>query len=260
MMRTLHLPDGLEVFCLNADETRFVHREVFTARCYLQHGIKLHDGDCVFDVGANIGLSAVFFHRERKSVRIFAFEPSPVVCECLKANIELHGIDARVFECGLSREPGIAEFTFYPGNTVLSGFHADVETDRGTTKTYMLNSGFSPRASDLFLGSMFKKVTFPCRLRTLSEIIDEEQVTRIDLLKIDAERSERDVLAGIRTEHWDLIRQVAIEVYDERGVLEEIQQLMADQGFQVATEQDPLLKGSPVFNVFATRQQNVPLA
>ena len=196
MLRQLSLPDGLTVFSLNADETRFVHREVFADRCYLQHGIELRDGDCVFDVGANIGLSAVFFHRERKSVRIFAFEPSPVACECLKANIELHGVNARVFECGLSRKSGTAEFTFYPGNTVLSGFHADLEADRSTTKAYMVNSGFSPKKADLFLSFLFKQVTFPCRLRTLSEIIDEERVTRIDLLKIDAERSERERFGG----------------------------------------------------------------
>jgi 31-O-methyltransferase len=254
MMRQLTLPDGLSVFSLNADETRFVHREVFGDRCYLRHGIELNDGDFVFDVGANIGLSSVFFHRERKGVRIFAFEPSPVAFECLKANIELHGIDARVFECGLSSESGTAEFTFYPTNTVCSGFHVNLETDRGTTKTYMVNRGVSPRAADMFLGILFKKTTFPCRLRTLSEIVDEEHVTRIDLLKIDAERSEKRILAGIRAEHWELIRQIAIEVQDEVGSLDEILSLLVEHGFQVATEQDPLLKGTPVFMLFATRQ------
>src|ERR1035438_5085926 len=87
MMRQLSFPDGLTVFSLNADETRFVHREVFGERCYLRHGIELRDGDCVFDVGANIGLSSLFFHREREGVRIFAFEPSPAACECLRANM-----------------------------------------------------------------------------------------------------------------------------------------------------------------------------
>ena len=142
MSRFSTLPDGLQVYLLNADETRFVEGQVFGDRCYLRHGIELDDGDCVFDVGANIGVSAIFFHRECGSIRIFAFEPSPVARECLKANIELHGIDAHVFDCGLSRKSGTAEFTFYPGNTVLSGFHADLEADRGTTKTYMINSGF----------------------------------------------------------------------------------------------------------------------
>jgi FkbM family methyltransferase len=252
-MRQLTLPDGLSVFSLNADETRFIHREVFGDRCYLQHGIELNDGDCVFDVGANIGLSSLFFHRERKGVRIFAFEPSPAAFECLKANIESHGVDARVFECGLSSESGTAEFTFYPSNTVCSGFHVNLENDRGTKKTFLLNSGLSPRTADFFLGLLFKKTTFPCRLRTLSEIVDEERVTRIDLLKIDAERSEKQILAGIRADHWDLIRQVAIEVQDEMGGLDEVLCLLREHGFQVATRQDPMLKGTAVFMVFAIR-------
>ena len=80
-MRKLAFPDGLEVFCLNADETRFVHAEVFTARGYLQHGIDLHDGDCVFDVGANIGLARVFLHRERRNDRLYALETGPPTFE-----------------------------------------------------------------------------------------------------------------------------------------------------------------------------------
>jgi len=260
MMRQLSLPDGLTVFSLNADETRFVHREVFVARCYLQHGIELHDGDCIFDVGANIGMTSIFFHRECNGVRIFAFEPSPAAFECLKANIDLHRVDARIFECGLSREAGTAEFTFYPANTVRSGFHVNLEVDRGTTKTYMVNSGVSERYADLFLGFLFKKVTFPCRLRTLSEIVDEEGVERIDLLKIDAERSEREVLAGIRSEHWAMIRQIAIEVQDEAGALDEVRRLLEEHGFQVVAEQDPLLHGTEIFSVFATRPRDVSRA
>ena len=254
-MRRLTLPDGLEVFSLNPDETRFVHGEVFGARCYLQHGIELRDGDCVFDVGAHIGMATVFFHRERRNVRIFAFEPSPAAFECLKANVELHGVDAQVFECGLSSAPGTAEFTFYPANAIMSGFHADLEVDRGITKTYMVNSGFSPRGIELLIGLKFRKETFPCRLRTISEIVDQERVERIDLLKLDVERSEREVLRGIRAEHWGRIRQAVVEVHDENGGLSEVQGLLAEHQFEVTAEQDPLLKGTPLFTVFASRRR-----
>lgn len=253
---------------MNADETRFVHGEVFVARCYLQHGIELRDGDCVFDVGANIGMASIFFCKERRAVRIFAFEPSPAAYECLKANLEPHGelhgelqgASVRTFECGLSREPGTAEFTFYPGNSVMSGFHADPEKDRAATKTLMVNSGFAPRHAEMFLGSKFKKVTFPCRLRTLSEIIDEERVERIDLLKVDVEKSERDVLAGIREEHWRLIRQVVVEVHDEHGALHEVQEKLGRRGFEITAEQDPQLKGTTIFSVFATQRSTRALS
>jgi 31-O-methyltransferase len=254
MIRQLTLPDGLTVFSLNADETRFVHREVFSERCYLQHGIELHDGDCVFDVGANIGLSALFFHRQCSHLRIYAFEPSPATFECLKANIEFHKVDARLFECGLGRESGTANFSFYPANTVMSGFHADLAIDRSISKTYMVNSGFSPQNADRMLGFLFKEVTFPCRLRTLSEIVDEERIAQIDLLKLDVEKSEREVLAGIRAEHWARICQVAIEVHDETGCLDEVRRLLTEHGFLVTVEQDPLLKGTVLFNLYATRR------
>jgi len=254
-MRRLSLPDGLEVFSLNADETRFVHGEVFESRCYLQHGIELRDGDCVFDVGANIGMASIFFGKERQGVRIFAFEPSPAAYQCLQANVELHGANARTFDCGLARAPGIAEFTFYPANSVMSGFHADLEKDRATTKTFMIKSGFAPRHADLFLDSKFKKETFPCRLRTLSEIVDEHHVARIDLLKVDVEKSEREVLAGIREEHWGLIRQVVVEVHDENGALDGVQGLLSKHGFETTAEQDPQLKGTTIFTVFARRRR-----
>jgi FkbM family methyltransferase len=254
-MARLTLPDGLELFSLNADETRFVHSEVFGARCYLRHGIELRDGDCVFDVGANIGVATVFFHRERQRVRIFAFEPSPAACECLKNNIEMHAVDARVYECGLSSAPGTAEFTFYPANSVMSGFHADSETDRATTKTFMVNSGITPRNADRLLGFKFRKVTLPCHMRTLSEIVDEERVARIDLLKVDVEKSEREVLAGIRDQHWERVRQAVIEVHDDQDDLDEIRRLLVRHEFEVTAEQDPQLKGTTLFNVFASRRR-----
>jgi 31-O-methyltransferase len=252
-MRQLSLSDGLTVFSLNADETRFVHREVFVDRCYLQHGIELHDGDCVFDVGANIGLSTLFFHRERPNVRIYAFEPSPAACECLRANIQLHGVAAHVFECGLSEASGTAEFTFYPSNSVMSGFHANAAADRATTRAYMINSGFAPRHADLMTSSKFKSVTFPCPLKTLSEVIDEENIDSVDLLKIDVEKSELEVLAGIHSDHWGRIGQIVVEVDDNEQRLDQVRGILADHGFAITSTQDPALRATPIFTVFASR-------
>ena len=112
-MRRLTLADGLELFSLNADETRFVHNEVFGARCYLQHGIELRDGDCVFDVGANIGMATIFFRRERRDVRIFAFEPSPAACECLRGNLNPTGPmpEPSSADCPPPRVPRNSPFT-----------------------------------------------------------------------------------------------------------------------------------------------------
>jgi hypothetical protein len=119
----------------------------------------------------------------------------------------------------------------------------------------MVNAGFTPRHAEMFLDSKFKKVTFPCRLRTLSEIIDEERVTRIDLLKIDVEKSEREVLAGIREVHWGIIRQVVVEVHDEHGALDEVRDVLAERDFETIVEQDPQLRDTTIVGVFARRRR-----
>ena len=253
-MRQITLPDGLTVFGLNPDETRFMHSEVFAERCYLQNGIALRDGDCVFDVGANVGMAMLFFHGERKDIRIFAFEPNPAAAACLRANAELHGVRATVFECGLMASVGMENFTLYPGNTVVSGFRADAEQDRATTRMYMINSGVSPHGANRFVEALFKRETH-CSLpvRTLSEIVDERQVVRIDLLKINVEHSEREVLGGLRDEHWDRIQQVAMEVTDQDGGLRAVLELLRGRGFQVEAEQEPRLRGTAIHSVFAKR-------
>ena len=54
----------------------------------------------------------------------------------------------------------------------------------------------------------------PARPNRLSDVIREQRIERIDLLKIDAENAETGVLAGIDDEHWRLIRQISMEAYE----------------------------------------------
>src|SRR5439155_465432 len=54
------LPNGMPIIHRNPSETGFVFREIFEEHSYLRHGVTLKPGDCVFDVGANIGLFTLF--------------------------------------------------------------------------------------------------------------------------------------------------------------------------------------------------------
>jgi amino acid adenylation domain-containing protein len=57
------LPNGTAVAQLNKNETDYLYQEIFERQAYLRHGITLHDDDCIFDVGANIGLFTLFAKR-----------------------------------------------------------------------------------------------------------------------------------------------------------------------------------------------------
>jgi acyl carrier protein len=82
------------------------------------------------------------------------------------------------------------------------------------------------------LDEYFKCETYECRLTTLSEVIREHKVERIDLLKMDVEESELEVLSGIGDEDWDRIKQIVLET-ESRETLDEIVPMLKKRGFEV---------------------------
>ena len=98
------LPNGAAVAQLNKNETDYIYQEIFERQAYLRHGITIKDGDCIFDVGANIGLFTLFANQIAKRPRLYSFEPNPEAYEILSANATLYGSDVRLFNCGLSDE------------------------------------------------------------------------------------------------------------------------------------------------------------
>jgi hypothetical protein len=90
-----------------------------------------------------------------------------------------------------------------------------------------------------------------CEIRTLSQVIREQGVERIDLLKVDVEGGEYDVLAGIEAEHWEKIAQVVAEAHE--ADLERVKALLARHGFAVAVEQEHGLEGTGLYTVYAVR-------
>ncbi len=246
------LPGGLEVAVLNPQEADYIYREVFEEESYLQHGVTLRDGDTVFDVGANIGLFSLFVHQRCPGAKVFAFEPVPPTFEQLRLNLEGQGVDARLFFCGLASRAGTAEVTFYPAWSGMSGMYADAEEDEEVARAYLRNQDESllEHAAELLAGR-FRAERYACALRTLSEVIAEEGVERIDLLKIDVEKSELEVLQGISDADWPKIKQAVLEVHDIEGRIEQITALLASHGFMVEVERGGLLAGTGLANLYA---------
>ncbi|MBW8873668.1 MAG: amino acid adenylation domain-containing protein [Acidobacteria bacterium] len=250
------LPNGLTVAHLNRGETDWLYHEVFAERSYLQRGLTLADGDCVFDVGANIGLFTLFVHHTVRNARVFAFEPSPPTFACLRANAEMHGLDVELFDCGLSDVAREAEFTFYPQVSASSGLYADADADARVTRRFLANQDarLAEYADDLMEGRFASQV-FTRPLRRLSDVLRERGVERIDYLKLDVEKSELDVLWGIGDEDWPRIRQIAMEVHDTDGRLAHIVGLLCDRGFAVEVDQLDLLADTGLFNLYAVHPQ-----
>ena len=246
------LPNHLEVAHHNRSETEVIYKEIFEDESYLKHGLTLSDGAVVFDVGANIGLFTLFVHQHCRDARVFAFEPSPSSFEKLATNSALYDLEVELFNCGLSNETKQLPFTFYPKMSSMSGVYADASLDESLTRAALANRD-EALANDELLADHFASETFQCQFRTLSEVIREHNVKRIDLLKIDVEKSELDVLAGIGPAEWQKIEQLVIEVHDLDGRLEQVTTLLGQQGFDITVEQDEWLRETELYNIYARR-------
>ncbi len=73
---------------------------------------------------------------------------------------------------------------------------------------------------------------------------------------MDVEKSELDVLLGIEEPDWQIIKQVVVEVHDLDSRVEKITALLKEHGFsKITVEQEPIFKGSKIFNLYALRWQ-----
>jgi amino acid adenylation domain-containing protein/FkbM family methyltransferase len=256
------LPNSMTIRHHNKNEADYSYREIFEEQTYLRHGITLKDGDCIFDVGANIGMFTLFAGRAVKDAVIYAFEPVPPLLEALRVNTRLYGLNVRLFACGLAREEESATFTYYPHLSLMSGRFPDVADDREIVKSFEVSRQqakecraevLSEELIDEMLAERLTNEQFTCRLRTLSNVIGENGVERIDLLKIDVEKSELDVLLGIKDEDWSKIRQIVIEVQDVDGRLDSIKSLLETEGYAVSVQQESMLERTNLYNVYAIR-------
>jgi len=243
--RRHRLPNGLVI--AHDGEIQFntmdIYREVFEKEIYIQHGLTLSDDDCVFDLGAHIGLFTLFVNQKCRNASIYAFEPIPPTFEVLSTNVSIPGLNVKLFNLGLADRAGVGRFNYYPRMTGVSGRITDPEEHKRRRKPILLDwhrsvsetqpaTMLSDQDLNDVLDEYFKCETYDCQLTTLSEVIREHKVERIDLLKIDVEESELDVLGGIRDEDWTRIKQIVLEV-DSRESVDQIVSILKKRGYEV---------------------------
>jgi FkbM family methyltransferase len=164
------------------NELNFIHR-------YLKYD------DVFFDIGANIGLFAITASKKIQMGKIYAFEPSPKTHERLLENITLNKVSNLV----------------YPQNIALSN-------QRTTLDFYLSLDGFDAWNSFTLaqVGSKFQRVKV--KTSTLDIFCFDNNISKIDLIKIDVEGWEFPVLEGARQTIEKYSPDFLIEFTEENAV------------------------------------------
>lgn len=276
-MRTITLPDGRAISALSRLDAALLYHEIVTQSTYTRHGIQVADGDCIFDVGANIGLFSIVLGHAHRRLRLFMIEPVPAIFAALELNVARHlgGADARLFKLGLARQPGTAEFVYSPSLSIVTTAHEDDTRGSADTRAGLADWARAavldleriraiPRPlarvalaalarrgwRELLLGALalpalafglaqrLRQRRVVAPLTTISALIRAHEVERVDLLKVDVEGAELDVLLGIEAADWPKIRQLVVEVHDVRGRVGELRRMLAARGYHTVVDQE----------------------
>src|SRR5215831_18182195 len=87
-MRRITLCD-LDVAAIDRDDgdVRYIYDEVFGAQIYHHPEMRVPERPTIVDVGANIGLYALWAQRRYRPLAIYCYEASPRTFACLKDNV-----------------------------------------------------------------------------------------------------------------------------------------------------------------------------
>jgi 31-O-methyltransferase len=240
----LRLPNGLTVTQINTWETLATYHEIFVERSYLPDALRRPPaGGVIVDVGANIGLTTVFFAIEAPGARILAVEPAALPRRALEANVERFRAKAAVCAVAVDARAGRREFAYYPTHSISSGLYADPTGDANGDLTFFRNAGVLGRGDPATAAELSEVERYTCEVVTLTELLAERSVARVDLLKIDAERAEHGIFAGISHELWAGISQLVVEVHDGPDIASSLRDVIQAQGMQAVVKRPRLATG-----------------
>lgn len=254
------LPSGKLITWINANEAELLIDEIYNDNIYLKHQISIPKNACVFNVGTNIGVFSFFASEAGKNVEVHAFEPVLEVCDVLRENAERNSCQFHICNQAIADKQGKIDFAYYRNSSLPSGGYADAEHEKILLKQAAINQQkkavqephMDSPLQDLLINSKLVAKEIKLEATTISCVIRLKNIQKIDLLKIDIEKSDSDAVMGITAEDWKIINQVVVEVdsIEQKGF---ILNLLNKVGFTCMVEHYGMLPGTDVFMIYAKK-------
>ncbi|MBI2793661.1 MAG: FkbM family methyltransferase [Ignavibacteria bacterium] len=133
----------------------------------------LTTGDVCFDIGAQIGyLSLAMAVSGNKNVFVYSFEPEPKNLERFSENIRLNSLtNVNLISKAVSNN--VDQLKLYMSRDHNAGTHSIIKDDPNVTEEFVVVDA-----------------------TTIDNIIHEQEIDRLDLVKIDVEGAELEVVEG----------------------------------------------------------------
>lgn len=182
----------------------------------------------LFDIGANFGTDSLPQARYNSECKVFAFEPTPELCEHLRKSSITFSDRYRIFPIALSDYNG------------TSRFNVAAHNDWGTSSLLEFSEHLGetwPGRGDFYVDRRIEVTVM--RFDTWFEIT-KPGFERIDFFHCDTQGSDLAVLKGMG-DYFDLIvegcveapQSDAVKLYKEQHSKEEVYDFLAERGYEV---------------------------
>lgn len=208
----LELVDGLKLVTRDQNYSDYeVFKQIFNYREYdivlkmMNLNPNLQKEKIIIDAGANVGYTSIFFSNYLESVKIYGIEPSYTNLEIFNEN--------RKF---LTKPENVK--TYYRALSEKSNMTFKIERDFRDKRDWAITTKEDDNGE-------IKSIT-------IEEIIQENNLEYISLLKIDIEGAERFIFK--KKNDFSFLKKteiIAIEIHDEFQVREEIYDILRMNGF-----------------------------
>ncbi|KAF4954488.1 hypothetical protein FGADI_5267 [Fusarium gaditjirri] len=235
-LQLLETPEGISFYHQGEEEARWIFDEIFTQRCY--DTVKLSGKPVIIDAGANIGLYTLFAKKNYPEAQVLAFEPARESGSIFNRNISLHKLSGvELHECALGSKNETKMLTFFPNTPTNS----TICSDGGKQWLELIADNVSNEVADKMRENARQA---PVQVRRLSEFLrDRDDITNVDLLKIDIEGGELDVIEGLDEDHLLSVKNIVMELWSPDGQLEVMQKFLEAKGYTVTTTLVPWESG-----------------
>lgn len=167
--------DGFQLY-VNPRYDKGIERKLYLTGSYEKRLLKLpkvlvNPGDVIVDAGANIGLISIFCAiKAGNNGIVLSFEPHPETFPILQKNIAINGLSQiTAFKNALGSSPGSARI------------YSNIQINRGAASLVEFQKD-SP--------------SFDIEILTLDDVLKQQNILHLNLIKIDVEGFEMEVLKG----------------------------------------------------------------
>lgn len=187
-LNRVRLRNGVVLDGPDTIELAFLFQETWLRRIYSPPGYEIESGSTVIDIGANIGVFAIYAATQAPGVRVFSYEPFPENVKWLRNNVAKSGLaNVEVHQLAVCGETGVRYLQV-------------------NSEDWIMHSLFG-EGSEQHRGLAVNCVSF-------DQIMNGADIERCELLKLDCEGSEYEILRSCAPETLKRVGRIVAEYHE----------------------------------------------